>query len=199
MWTFDRTPRVRRNESVSGLTRQRWTPSRLLPIIACMHATVSQRAEPGASEATRADEELVRSVGGFAKFILHAGGRDFYRAVGELDLSISQIRILHLLTGPVESASLTTIADEVGLSMPAVSRSVDGLVQRGLLTRTEDPKDRRQRAVRATGEAREQADRLIELRVAGITDFVKSLTAEERKQLAEALSPIVAREEIAPM
>src|SRR3954465_3842002 len=120
-----------------------------------MHATVSQTCDAGAGGAKAAggantpDQDLVRSIGGFAKFILQAGGRDFYRAVGELELSISQIRILHLLTGPMESASLKTIADEVGLSMPAVSRSVDGLVQRGLVTRTEDPKDRRHKAVRA--------------------------------------------------
>jgi DNA-binding MarR family transcriptional regulator len=83
--------------------------------------------------------------------------------------------------------------------MPAVSRSVDSLVQRGLVTRTEDPKDRRHKAVRATDEARRLADRLIELRVAGITDFVRTLSAEQRRDLAAALTPIVAREEIAPM
>src|SRR3954451_1929733 len=174
MWTFDRTPRVRRNECVSGLTPRGWTLRAEVPIIACMHATVSQTGDAGAGGAGPAggakaagrhkaaggatpDQELVRAVGGFAKFILQAGGRDFYRAVGELELSISQIRILQLLTGPVESASLKTIADEVGLSMPAVSRSVDGMVQRGLVTRTEDAKDRRHKAIRATDEAREEA------------------------------------------
>jgi hypothetical protein len=55
-----------------------------------MHATVSTRGGtgPAADRGTEpaADQELVRSLGGFAKFLLHAGGRDFYRAVGELDL-----------------------------------------------------------------------------------------------------------------
>jgi len=160
-----------------------------------MDATIPATHAPSSIE----DQQLVRDLGGFAKFILHAGGGDFYRAVGELELSISQIRILHLLTGPTETASLKAIADEVGLSMPAVSRSVDSLVQRGLVTRTEDPKDRRHKAVRATDEARRLADRLIELRVAGITDFVRTLSAEQRRDLAAALTPIVAREEIAPM
>ncbi len=162
-----------------------------------MHAIIPDTHVP--AELSPEDAELVRSIGGFAKFILHAGGGDFYRAVGELDLSISQIRMLHLLTGPLETASLKTIADEVGLSMPAVSRSVDALVQRGLVTRTEDPKDRRHKAVRATDEARALADMLIELRVAGITDFVQTLSTKERSDLATALAPIVAREEIAPM
>src|SRR3954468_11732362 len=157
-----------------------------------MHATVSPTT-------AQADRELARDIGAFAKLILQAGGRDFYRAVGELDLSISQIRMLHLLTGPVEAASLKAIAGEVGLSMPAVSRSVDGLVQRGLVTRTEDPKDRRHKAVRATDEARRLAADLVEMRVAGITDFVQTLSDAERRDLADALAPIVARAEIAPL
>lgn len=175
-----------------------------------MHATVSSRqgrgAASGAARAARAaaapgaqDEELVSSLSGFAKFLLHAGGRDFYRAVGELDLSISQIRALHLLAGPMPEVSIKELADEIGLSLPAVSRSVDALLQRGLVTRTENTTDRRLKAVRATPKARALVDRLIELRVAGIQDFVGTLTHTERKSLATALAPIVAREEVAPL
>jgi DNA-binding MarR family transcriptional regulator len=157
-----------------------------------MNATV-----PQAQASEHAD--LVRDLGGFAKFLLHSGGRDFYREVGELDLSLSQIRILHVLTGPLDHASLKTLADEIGLSLPATSRSVDALVHRGLVTRTEDTDDRRLKAVRATAEAEALVDRLVELRVAGIADFVSTLSGKQRADLAAALSPIVAREDIAPM
>jgi DNA-binding MarR family transcriptional regulator len=162
-----------------------------------MHATVSGKAAGAADGA--ADDALVRDLAGFAKFILRTGGRDFYRAVGELDLSISQIRILHLLAGPLPQASLKMLADEIGLSLPAVSRSVDALVQRGLVTRTEDDTDRRSKAIRITDEAGTLIGRLTELRVAGINDFVKTLSEEEREKLAAALAPICARDEIAPM
>ena len=154
-------------------------------------ADAGSRAPAGqdAAGAASPDADLVRSLGGFAKFMLHAGGRDFYRAVGELELSISQIRMLHLLTGPLEEASLKELSDEIGLSMPAVSRSVDALVQRGLVTRTESPTDRRHKAVRATDDAKRLTERLIELRVAGISDFVATLTAEERAALTQAPLP----------
>jgi DNA-binding MarR family transcriptional regulator len=173
-----------------------------------MHATVSGGKPSGAGGRPSGtggkppgspDEALVRDLGGFAKFLLRSGGRDFYRAVGELDLSISQIRILHVLAGPLPHASLKTLADEIGLSMPAVSRSVDALVQRGLVTRTEDDTDRRAKAVRVTDEAQALIGRLTELRVAGISDFVQTLSDEERADLAAALAPICAREEIAPL
>src|SRR2546423_5404654 len=137
--------------------------------------------------------DLVRHIGAFAKFILHAGGRDFYAAVGELDLSISQIRILHLLTREMENASLKALADAIGLSLPAVSRSIDGLVHRNLVTREENAEDRRLKTVRATSEAHELVDHLMELRLAGIAEFVSTLPDEERVDLARALAPIVAR------
>jgi DNA-binding MarR family transcriptional regulator len=161
-----------------------------------MHATVTSAQAPPLSPG---DAELVRSIGGFAKFILHSGGRDFYAAVGELELSISQIRALHLLCRELDEASLKTVADSIGLSLPAVSRSVDALVQRGLVTRTENVDDRRLKTIRATDRAHALVDRLMELRVAGITDFVRTLSPRERQKLAAALAPIVAREDIAPM
>jgi DNA-binding MarR family transcriptional regulator len=144
-----------------------------------------------------AQDELVRDLGGFAKFILHAGGRDFYAAVGELDLSISQIRILHLLTREMENASLGTLADAIGLSLPAVSRSIDGLVHRNLVTREENAADRRLKSVRATDDAIQLVDHLMELRLASIAEFVSTLSDQERADLSKALSPIVARNEIA--
>src|SRR4051812_41842480 len=155
-----------------------------------MHATIPGAQRPALSPA---DHALVRDLGGFAKFILHSGGKEFYEAVGELDLSISQIRILHLLTRELENASLKALADAIGLSLPAVSRSVDALVHRNLVTREENAEDRRHKTVRATSEARDLVDHLMELRLAGIAEFVSTLPVEERADLARALSPIVAR------
>jgi DNA-binding MarR family transcriptional regulator len=159
---------------------------------ASAHTRLTLRATIACVQAT-ADTDLVRDLGGFAKFLLHSGGRDFYAAVGELDLSISQIRILHLLTREMENASLKALADAIGLSLPAVSRSVDALVHRNLVTREENTEDRRHKTVRATSEARELVDHLMELRLAGIAEFVSTLSDKERAGLAHALSPIVAR------
>jgi DNA-binding MarR family transcriptional regulator len=161
-----------------------------------MHATIPGAQPPALSPE---DHALVRDLGGFAKFILHSGGKEFYEAVGELDLSISQIRILHLLTREVENASLKGLADAIGLSLPAVSRSIDGLVHRELVTRTENVGDRRHKTVRATPQALVLVDHLMELRLAGIADFVRTLAPEERLQLADALAPIVARDDIAAL
>ncbi len=166
-----------------------------------MQASVSSERPltPAPAASDGGDAALVRSVGGFVKYLMHTYGRAFYDAVDELELSFSQIRALHILCLSLDEASLKRLADELHLSLPAASRSIDGLVRRGLVTRVENTSDRRLKSVRATDAARELVDRMIELRVAGLEGFVRSLSASERSNLAAALAPIVAREDIAPL
>ena len=142
------------------------------------------------------DVRLTELLYGLMKFLLHGHGGDYVRAVGELELSLTQLRALHVLAYDDEQLSLKELADRLGLSLPAVSRSIDGLVHRGLVTRAEDAADRRMKQVRATPAAPELLDRLTELRLAGIEQFVSTLSARERSRLAAALAPLAEREEI---
>jgi len=158
---------------------------------------------PGATTSAPArrkgDSKLTDDLAGLVKYLMHAHGGDFFETVGELDLSFTQVRALAILGRDVERASLGELGERLGLSLPAVSRSVDGLVQRGYVTRAEDAEDRRFKQVAATREGRALVDRLTELRVAGIARFVKTLEPGERQRLAAALEPLVAREEVGAM
>jgi DNA-binding MarR family transcriptional regulator len=174
----------------------RWLRGQLRPfsaILACVQASATKNSRA----ASDADARLSEHLYGLLKFLLHGHGGEYVRAVGELELSLTQLRALHVLAYEVEQASLKDLADRLGLSLPAVSRSIDGLVQRGLVTRAEDAEDRRMKQVRATASAPELLDRLTELRLAGIEAFVASLAPRERTRLAAALAPLAEREEIA--
>ena len=173
-------------------------------ILACVQASGTKtkaagRTLPSAASTppTDADARLSEHLYGLLKFLLHGHGGEYVRAVGELELSLTQLRALHVLVYEVEQASLKDLADRLGLSLPAVSRSIDGLVQRGLVTRAEDEEDRRMKQVRATASAPELLERLTELRLAGIESFVATLAPRERARLAAALAPLAEREEIA--
>jgi len=155
-------------------------------------STTRRRTRPAASE-----PQLTEHLYGLLKYLLHGHGGDYVRAVGELELSLTQLRALHVLAHDVEQTSLKELAERLGLSLPAVSRSIDGLVQRGLVTRSEDVEDRRMKQVRATEAAPELLDRLTELRLAGIEKFVSTLSPRERTRLATALDLLAQREEIA--
>jgi DNA-binding MarR family transcriptional regulator len=58
------------------------------------------------------------------------------------DLSIPQFRTLRFIQSNVDS-SLSSLADHLGLTLPSVSKLVDGLVKQGLVIRQESTSDRR--------------------------------------------------------
>jgi long-chain acyl-CoA synthetase len=62
-------------------------------------------------------------------------------AIGPLDLSLPQYRVLALL-GDGSTAS-SVLARKLAVSPPTVTAVVDGLVARGLVERQADPEDRR--------------------------------------------------------
>src|ERR1700690_1311581 len=59
------------------------------------------------------------------------------------DLSIPQFRTLRFIQRNPDS-SLSELADHLGLTLPSVSKLVDGLVKKELISRMESTMDRRQ-------------------------------------------------------
>jgi DNA-binding MarR family transcriptional regulator len=139
---------------------------------------------------------LADSVMAFLGYAQKSSGEDFFRMVGELELSLSQLKLLMMLSREGER-TLKDLAEKLVLSLPAASRAVDGLHRRGMVVRREDELDRRQKRIAITPAGSEVVESLSAARLAGIETFIASLTAEEQENLARALAPIVAREEVA--
>ena len=81
----------------------------------------------------------------------------------------------------------------LGLSGPAISRAVDGLVQRGEVKRTEDPRDRRSKLLTVSARGRRTVDRFVAIRLAAVKRFVEGLSEAEREALAAGVGPIARR------
>jgi DNA-binding MarR family transcriptional regulator len=69
------------------------------------------------------------------------------------DLSVPEFRTLGFLKGH-PGASLSDVTDHIGLSLPSMSKLVDGLVERKLVTREFDLEDRRRVTLALTGRGR---------------------------------------------
>jgi DNA-binding MarR family transcriptional regulator len=117
---------------------------------------------------------------------------DLFRMVAELDSSFSQVKMLFLLEDGGEH-SVKEIAERLGLSLPAASRAVDGLIQRGYVTRREAATDRRSRIIALTDDGRAVVERVMRARLQTLEAFADELTPEERDGLYTALLPIVER------
>lgn len=150
------------------------------------------QASTAPTQATSADE-LTSALAAILSHLLTSTGRDFMRAVDDLELSLTQIKSLRALIDAGEPLSVKALSDELGLSLPAISRAVDGLVRRDFVTRTEDPDDRRSKRVALTAKGRRTHDQLYALRVAGLREFVEDLDPEAREALGAGLAPIARR------
>ncbi|MHB8632955.1 MAG: MarR family winged helix-turn-helix transcriptional regulator [Thermoplasmatota archaeon] len=118
----------------------------------------------------------------------------FLRAEARLrkpgDLSMPQFRFLHMLRTKPED-SLSAIAEDLGVSPPALSRMVDGLVERGLVERTTASGDRRrvELALTPAGDAL-----MREVRAGIVEGLAQRLAGPEQnlKALVEAMGQLQA-------
>ena len=79
------------------------------------------------------------------------------------------------------------------MSLAAMSRSIDGLVQLGYVGRRESDTDRRSRLVTLLPQGREALGRVLEARDAVVAAFAAALPDDERTALRDALLPIAER------
>jgi len=121
---------------------------------------------------------------------------DHLRAVDELDLTLSQVRAIHTLAcSDPEPLSGGRIAERLGISPAATSRALDGLVNKGILVRTESAEDRRVRLCAITPDGRAAAERLAALKRAQLERFVAGLEPGQREALSAALDEIATGED----
>jgi DNA-binding MarR family transcriptional regulator len=122
---------------------------------------------------------------------------DLFEAVGALELTLTQIKLLHHLDDATTPLSLKHAAELVHVSLPAASRTVDDLVRRGYAAREEDSDDRRMKRVTITGDGRAVIRRLNAARLSGLQQFVNDLNETERGALAGALQQLMERPDVA--
>lgn len=122
---------------------------------------------------------------------------DLFAAVGELELTLTQIKLLHNLDAEDKAVSLKAAAESVHVSLAGASRTVDDLVRRGFAARAEDPDDRRMKRVTITDAGRAVIRRLNAARLTGLQQFADDLTETERNALAGALEQLLARPDVA--
>lgn len=122
---------------------------------------------------------------------------DLLEALGLLDLSLSQSKLMHRLEAAGRELSLGQVADSIGISLPTASRLVDDLVRRGLVERREDESDRRLKRVGLSAAGQAALRRLNAARLNGLHEFTLTLTEAERATLAQTMQTLLERPEIA--
>jgi DNA-binding MarR family transcriptional regulator len=144
------------------------------------------QASSASTEATPA--ALAAELLDLWRVILKGSTRDLYRLLAELDLSITQLKLLHVLVEGGAEISVKELAETLSMSLPNASRTVDALLQRGLVERREDERDRRMKRVSANDTARKVIDRVDTARLQGLEAWAADLSPVQRQALLDALS-----------
>lgn len=106
---------------------------------------------------------------------------------GMLELTVSQLRALKTVALHCD-CTMGELAKLLDISLGAATGLVDRLIQHGLVQRDADPHDRRIVRVRLTDAGRQAHDAAARETRERIRAVLRSLTAEERAQVAAALA-----------
>jgi DNA-binding MarR family transcriptional regulator len=130
-------------------------------------------------------EELIAALASMRRVMMRDGFLGALAATAALELSLPQTAVLFLMdkeggTTAGEVARLT------GRSPSATSRFLDQLVKLGLVERTEDPQDRRQKRLSITADGRALVEAIETRRAEAQLRLMERLTVDERRQVMGA-------------
>jgi DNA-binding MarR family transcriptional regulator len=151
-------------------------------------------------EASAAAQKTAARLSALLRHLFLYDRGNLLRVIEESGLSTTQCKALLELGGLGEETAprqVSDLAETFGVSVPSMSRAVDGLVRKRLATRVEDAEDRRVRRVAITAKGERLVDTLLVVRQAGMEAFAASLTAAQRRKLDAAVDSLMDRDDIA--
>jgi DNA-binding MarR family transcriptional regulator len=120
------------------------------------------------------------------ELFMHRSMRSLVRYARERGLSMSQMATLFQISRRGQLA-VSDIGDDLGMSNAAASQLLDRLVQQGLVLRSENPLDRREKTLVLTDMGRQALVETTRTRLAWLERLAATLTPEEKTKIVEAL------------
>ncbi|MFJ4526136.1 MarR family winged helix-turn-helix transcriptional regulator [Streptomyces sp. NPDC088810] len=114
----------------------------------------------------------------------------FERELAEHDVTVSQWAVL-ITVHRGDATTTREVARYMGIDAGAVSRLVDRLAAKGLMTREPDPASRRTLRLALTDTGRDLAPRLAEIADRNDAHFFAALEPEQRRQLESWIRHLV--------
>jgi DNA-binding MarR family transcriptional regulator len=136
-------------------------------------------------------EELAAQIGRFLMTTMKTAQAEVFHVVEELELSMTQLKILHILDGSDQELTPSELAQIVGLSPAATGRAVDALVRGGVVSRRDDDADRRVKRLALTAVGTAAVTRIARARLDGLAKVVDTLDPAQRDALSAALAPLL--------
>ena len=107
--------------------------------------------------------------------------------VVQLDVPVGQLKTLFMLWTAGKPQTMGQIAQALGVTLGSVTGLVDGLVERDLVRRDEDPADRRQKLARLTPRAQARLRRMERARSVVGSRLLRRMPLDDLRALRQGL------------
>jgi MarR family transcriptional regulator for hemolysin len=141
---------------------------------------MSKKAQPEASQ-------LKSHIGYWLRVVSNAVSHAFAKKLAACDVTVAEWVILREMYSGDKTTSPSIVADLTGLTRGAVSKLVERLLQKGLVTRAEASGDRRYQEIELTPAARKLLPKLARIADENDESFFSALTPSERRALKAML------------
>ena len=115
--------------------------------------------------------------------------RGQFRSYRRADISVPQFRTMSYIDRN-EGASLSELASHIGLTLPSMSKLIDGLVSRKLVTRSSDALDRRRICLALTPLGREELQEAHRSTEQYLANQLATLSAADREAVSRAMQTL---------
>ncbi len=137
----------------------------------------------------QSSDPFVTALQNWVGMFMHRSMRDSIRFAKENGLSMSQVGAMVHIRHGVDGVS--DIGDDLGVTRAAASQMLERLVQAGLVTRSEDPNDRRVKVIVLTERGQKFLQESIQARQSWMEELAKIMTPEEKEQVMGALDILI--------
>jgi DNA-binding MarR family transcriptional regulator len=130
-------------------------------------------------------DECAREVLEVVPLVMRAIRRDL-REHGARELSVPQFRTLSFVSRN-KGASLSEVAEHIGLTLPSMSTLIDGLVIRNFALRRTHPHDRRRMTLELTDRGQTTLRTAREATQDHLAQLIQHLSQEDRNTVAKSM------------
>ncbi len=126
-------------------------------------------------------------IGYRLRIVSNSVSQSFARKLAAHEVTVAEWVILRQMYSGDDKASPSTVADLTGLTRGAVSKLIDRLLKKGLVTRAEASEDRRFQDIMLTSKANKLVPRLAKVADENDESFFSVLSKSERRSLMTTL------------
>lgn len=139
---------------------------------------------------------LKSHIGYRLRIVSNAVSHSFAKKLATLDVTVAEWVILREMYSHEENTSPSAVAEITGLTRGAVSKLIDRLLHKGLVTRAESSADRRYQDIQLTPKATKLIPKLSKIADENDAVFFSLLSSSERDLLMKTLVKLAAQHKL---